>query len=79
MVILMKIDENVQIADVWSEFTSLGETYVVEPSCGGKSGSWLCITHETVFENQFMKDTHISDGKVHVMVWICPEHGPEIP
>lgn len=47
----------------------------VQKSCGDlHSGHWYCLTHHEHFENQFMKDTHISKG-VHRLVWICHVHG----
>lgn len=68
-------------AEIGDEFESPrdGKFTVVE-SCKGKFGSWYCITHKKAFENQLMKDSHICDDtEEHVLAWICPEHGPEVP
>lgn len=48
------------------------------PSCSSNDGRWGCLTHNVLFDNQFQKDTHINRGR-HRMVWICAEHGPEVP
>ena len=58
--------------------------WTVAESCEGKDGRWMCITCDTVFQNNFMKDTHISEdespkGMEHELVWMCSEHGPEVP
>ncbi len=51
----------------------------VKASCGDKhNGHWYCATHREHFENQFMKDSHIRQGK-HRLAWICHEHGAEKP
>lgn len=52
-----------------------GKKVKVEKSCGGKRGSWYCVTHRHGFENQFYKDTHIADGDSHVLAWLCAECG----
>lgn len=49
------------------------------PACTVNSGRWLCVTHRKAFPNQLMKDSHITDDAVHVLAWICDEHGPEVP
>jgi len=57
-----------------------GETYVVKPSCklNTPKGWWVCLTHDESFANQLQKDCHIGNGD-HVMGWVCPEHGLEVP
>jgi hypothetical protein len=60
-----------------TKYTWGGREYTVKPSCGGR-GSWFCLTHKVLFTNQFQKDSHIHKG-THEMVWICIEHGPEVP
>lgn len=47
-------------------------------SCGRREGRWHCVTHAILFPNQAEKDGHIAEGD-HVLCWICPEHGPEVP
>lgn len=57
-----------------------GETYTAKASCGlnTTSGRWICLTHDEGFANQLQKDLHIGNGH-HVMGWVCPEHGLEVP
>lgn len=52
-----------------------------KPACADKGGGrWVCVTHGTLFDNQFQKDTHIHDERrAHVLAWLCSEHGPEVP
>lgn len=54
------------------------EEVEVKPSCGKNNGHWYCVTHQEGFQNNFMKDTHIRNGK-HRLAWICHEHGAEEP
>lgn len=60
-------------------------TTVVGEKCDGNEGSWYCCTHEEQFENQLMKDFHVSDrndwwgDQVHVLAWVCLKHGLETP
>ena len=44
---------------------------IVQPSCSKNDGQWHCVTHSEAFRNQFEKDTHIHDGREHVMAWWC--------
>lgn len=51
----------------------------VKAPCEDKHGGhWYCVTHQEAFDNQFMKDTHISKGR-HTLVWMCHAHGAEQP
>jgi hypothetical protein len=55
--------------------------FIVGPACEKNRGVWHCITHDETFHNQFQKDSHIDNrnpGK-HCLVWICYDHGPEVP
>lgn len=54
--------------------------YVVLPKCEtGTRGQWRCLTHAEGFITQMDKDRHISKRGYHEMVWVCIEHGPEVP
>lgn len=85
----MTEDERVTAATEGTAFTSATGPddqqvlYTVGPSCGENHGRWHCITHDEGFTNNLMKDHHIDpprrNGKRHVMVWICFDHGPEQP
>ena len=55
-----------------------GREYTVEPRCGSEKGKWMCLTHMTAFISQAQKDSHIKKGQ-HEMVWLCVEHGAEVP
>lgn len=55
------------------------ETWTVGPKCDEKDGNWVCATHSRAFSNQMMKDNHVTDTGVHVLVWNCISHGPEVP
>jgi hypothetical protein len=51
----------------------------VLPACDNQiGGQWHCATHDVGFRNQLEKDSHIHEGE-HLLVWICLEHGPEVP
>jgi len=54
---------------------------IVLSACADKTnGHWACVTHPGArFAHNFDKDTHINDSKVHELVWVCHEHGPEQP
>jgi len=57
-----------------------GEECRVVESCGGKPGWWLCLTHPRArLANQLQKDSHISERGKHILAWVCPDHGPEVP
>ena len=60
------------------QFQAHGVDYEVRASCGGRAGRWMCLTYRAVFASQLEKDAHIGKGR-HEMVWICVEHGPEVP
>jgi len=51
---------------------------VVAQACEKNRGLWHCITHDESFQNNFQKDSHIHTGK-HCLVWVCFDHGPEVP
>jgi len=54
--------------------------FTAKESCGSNGGRWACVTHNEVFTNQLMKDSHIgSNKKPCTLVWICPDHGVERP
>lgn len=54
-----------------------GDERTVAPACSADSGSWYCATHEEGFRGNWMVTSHSEDGKKHVLVWVCGEHGPE--
>lgn len=54
--------------------------HTVKPRCAGPGdGQWGCVTHQLVFMNNLQADIHEHDDKPHVAVWLCFEHGPEVP
>ena len=56
--------------------------FTVGKKCDINSGHWFCATCSELFGNNFQKDTHISEqkwGVVHILIWICFKHGPEVP
>ncbi len=59
-------------------FTWGGKEHTVKPGCGGEKGKWMCLTHMIVFISQPQKENHIKKGQ-HERVWLCAEHGAEIP
>jgi hypothetical protein len=62
-----------------NESVTFGDgTFTVKSTCGSGGGRWACANHREMFQNNMEKDAHIYDG-VHVLVWICAEHGPEVP
>jgi len=68
----------VKPAEIGSTIRIHDHDHQVAASCGGQKGEWYCATHNQSFVNQFEKDCHISKGS-HVLVWLCPAHGPEGP
>lgn len=82
-----KIDNKLTTAQVGEKVTVKGTgihakdlEYTVLPACEQKgTGHWYCVTHREHFTNNFMKDTHISDGRTHKLAWLCHEHGVEVP
>lgn len=56
-----------------------GDRITVLPACDLQAGGhWYCVTHDEYFQNQLMKDSHISRGD-HKMAWVCLDHGIETP
>jgi hypothetical protein len=58
----------------------------VQPACADKNnGRWYCVTHGEGFPNQMQKDSHIGEygdhgpNALHRLVWLCFEHGAEVP
>lgn len=74
----MAAAEAVTAAEFGQHFTFQGHDYLVSAKCDTNRGSWYCITHSTGFRNQLEKDSHIGRGR-HQLVWVCLEHGPEVP
>ena len=56
-----------------------GATLEVGVPCNTDNGQWYCETHPEGFANNLEKDIHIHGGSEHVLVWVCKEHGPEVP
>jgi hypothetical protein len=54
-----------------------GDDREVAPTCKEESGSWYCATHQDSFRGNWLITSHTDDGKKHVIVWVCSEHGPE--
>ena len=53
--------------------------HTVKPACNEKhDGTWVCVTHDEIFDNQLQKDIHINTG-THELVWFCRQHGAEVP
>jgi len=74
----VKAGEQVKITYPGSEPRTVTET--VLPPCSEKGrGQWYCVTHQKGFVNQFEKDTHVGNGKLHKLVWVCFLHGIEQP
>lgn len=51
---------------------------VSETCDSSRGGQWYCVTHDIAFDNNFQKDSHISEGK-HQLAWNCFTHGIEAP
>lgn len=46
----------------------------------GLHGHWGCVTHDEQFGNNVQAIAHEDDDTIqHVAVWLCDEHGPEVP
>jgi len=52
---------------------------VVEDSCGTNGGHWFCGVHDEHFANNMQWWNHCDEGTEHLAVWMCHEHGPEVP
>ena len=58
---------------------------VAAPSCAGQparqyAGRHYCATHPDAWvPNNMTFNSHLEDPGNHVEVWICNEHGPEVP
>jgi len=67
--------------------------WTVGPKCETNHGYWHCSTHDETFRNNFEKDGHVyhvdrlsprakqSRKRMGpcVLVWICYQHGAEVP
>lgn len=67
-----------QPVEVGSVVTAEGQDHTVLASCDQNVGSWYCTSCHKAFRNNLEKDTHASSG-VHVLAWVCLEHGMEKP
>ena len=60
-----------------------GIQYTVKAPCANKTGGhWYCVRCGVGFGgNAFNFAEHINEfiGTDHILVWICHEHGPEVP
>lgn len=72
------IEDQVRPAVAGDEAMLPRRAVVVHSSCGVNQGNWYCCTHEAMFENNLMKDFHITTGE-HKLAWWCWEHGLEAP
>ncbi len=54
-----------------------GDPVTVAESCEQAAGSWYCETHDEGFRGNWMVTSHSDDGRKHVLVWVCADHGPE--
>ena len=56
---------------------------VVEASCGLNAGHWFCAQHDEHFANNWQWwdhcETDLAEGATRFAVWVCNEHGPEVP
>jgi len=54
---------------------------VVETACANKDGGhWFCGVHDEHFPNNMSWWSHVdADPRKHLAVWMCHEHGPEVP
>lgn len=56
--------------------------YTVNEACAGNGGggSHYCPTHpDADVHNNWMMSSHVEGPGKHIEVWICSEHGPEVP
>lgn len=54
--------------------------YLVQPSCGGSRGAHYCPLHpEADVRSNMSYNSHLEGPGKHVEVWLCAEHGPEVP
>lgn len=53
--------------------------FTVLPRCDLGAGTWGCITHKELFRNNLEASSHEDDDAEHGVVWLCDEHGPEVP
>lgn len=77
---------NVNVVDVGQTITwptgfpvNATRQHVVKPRCDLNDGRWGCVTHQTMFANNLAASIHEEDPHRHVVVWLCDEHGPEVP
>jgi hypothetical protein len=49
----------------------------IQPSCRDGEGRFYCIEHECY---TWDGDPHLCSGDdCHTLLWVCAEHGPEVP
>ena len=55
--------------------------HLVQPACSlPVGGHHYCATHpDADVWNNLMMSSHVDGPGRHVEVWICNEHGPEVP
>ena len=73
----MAVTEKVREATAGTAVKVWGDEQTVAPPCQEESGYWYCATHEESFRGNWMVTSHSEDGKRHVLVWVCSEHGAE--
>jgi hypothetical protein len=58
-----------------------GREFTAGPKCSENVGAWYCATCEEGFGNQLQKSSHVhaAPNTEHRLVWICRDHGPEVP
>jgi hypothetical protein len=69
---------------MWRDATGQIRDDHIQPSCATEGGSapggqWYCVTHQEGFRNNLEISSHVQDGGDHTTMWICSEHGPEVP
>lgn len=80
----------VPVPEDWQDEAGKTETFTVKASCAeGKTegqyppGRWFCNTHpQTELKYNMVLHSHINSPSKQgqcVIVWICYEHGPEVP
>ncbi len=68
-----------------------GSVVAARVRCGTPIGSWYCVSCGEDVREFHVPDAYAHDapraldwhcdnaGKPHVIAWLCPEHGPEVP
>lgn len=85
--VVPKTDGRVTVPDAGEKivfpvgFPAVDTELVVKQGCPGvrdSAGQWACVTHKLTFPNNLQASSHEMDGR-HLVVWLCFDHGPEVP